>query len=95
MFQTVKLHQKLGKPIPEVKMPDEPPKKANVVKTSAPKMNFVAGSKLSSTGAEESAENNTDEQEIAPEVEAVGNIFSSGHFSFLCIYTHCRCANKW
>jgi len=51
--KVVKLHQKLGKPIPEIAVP-EPLKKAetpkpNVVKTTAPKINFVGGNKLLST----------------------------------------------
>lgn len=50
-IKVLKLHQKLGKPIPEIKMPEIKPaaKKATVVKTAAPKMNFVGGSKLLSS----------------------------------------------
>lgn len=53
--KVVKLHQKLGKPIPEIVVPEPTAKKevkvANVVKTTAPKINFVGGNKLLSTPA--------------------------------------------
>ena len=64
-LQTVKLHQKLGKPIPEFKTPEqltaeekkasnEAPKKViqrPVTKgATTPKINFVGGTKLVSTG---------------------------------------------
>ncbi|XP_066922566.1 zinc finger RNA-binding protein-like [Clytia hemisphaerica] len=57
-LKTIKLHQKLGKPIPEIKAIETTaePKKANVVKTMPLKMNFVGGTKLTSTGVEEKIE---------------------------------------
>lgn len=62
--KTIKLHQKLGKPIPEIKaIEDSGPAakkanvaKTNVVKTMPLKMNFVGGTKLTSTGTEEKIE---------------------------------------
>ena len=73
----MKLHQKLGKAIPEIKLPEITPKKPNVVKTTAPKINFVGGTKLASTGETNSEApaadgNATEEQEIPTEGEAVG-----------------------
>jgi len=62
--KTIKLHQKLGKPIPEIKLIESDPneaKKPNVVKTTPLKMNFVGGTKLTSTGTEEKTETTTDE----------------------------------
>ena len=71
LFQTVKLHQKLGKPIPEIKIPGEGKKdKPNVVKTTAPKINFVPGAKLTSTGEEQNEEADDDDEE--EDVEPVG-----------------------
>lgn len=72
--KTIKLHQKLGKPIPEIKLPEESAaKKSNVTKTTAPRMNFVGGTKLTSTGTEESADSTADDdQEVPVEGEAIG-----------------------
>lgn len=52
--KVVNLHKKLGKPIPEIAIPEPAVKKekaANPVKTTAPKINFVGGNKLLSTPA--------------------------------------------
>ena len=63
------MHQKLGKPIPEIKIPEPEKKKEeteagkNVVKTTAPKINFVGGSKLASTGSDEKGEGKNGEAE--------------------------------
>lgn len=82
-LQTVKLHQKLGKPIPETKTPEqitaeekkasnEAPKKVMSrpasKTTTAPKINFVGGTKLVSTvtGSKET-ENSDIKMETKPE----------------------------
>lgn len=76
--KTLKLHQKLGKPIPDIKPIEETVKKANVVKTTPLKMNFVGGTKLSSTGVEEKiagmpgSEFTENEQEVPVEGKPVG-----------------------
>jgi len=82
--KTIKLHQKLGKPIPEIKIPEEvpppPTTKSNVVKTTAPKINFVGGNKLTSSGEEvkvdskdgETNQNGDSQNEIPTEGEAIG-----------------------
>ena len=73
------MHQKLGKPIPDIKViEDSTEKKANVVKTTPLKMNFVGGTKLTSTGTEEKTETTGDtatpsaDQEVPTEGEPIG-----------------------
>jgi hypothetical protein len=75
------LHQKLGKPIPEIKVIESSTeKKANVVKTTPLKVNFVGGTKLTSTGTEEKTETSTSEatpnadQEVPTEGEPIGKL---------------------
>ena len=79
MHQTIKLHQKLGKPIPDIKAVEgsTDTKKPNIVKTTPLKMNFVGGTKLTSTGTEEKIETSKDgeestEQEVPVEGTPVG-----------------------
>ncbi|XP_002153846.1 zinc finger RNA-binding protein isoform X1 [Hydra vulgaris] len=87
--KTMKLHQKLGKPIPDVKVPE--PKKPTTtvttgvstgtnssVKSSVPKVSFVGGTKLNSTGGEEkveTSESQDNDSEIPPEGEPVGEAY--------------------
>ena len=91
-LQTVKLHQKLGKPIPEFKTPEQitaeekksttdAPKKViqrpGTKVATAPKINFVGGTKLLSTSpatnqaenSETSAEGAVEEDESAVDVQ--------------------------
>ncbi|XP_057305924.1 zinc finger RNA-binding protein-like isoform X2 [Hydractinia symbiolongicarpus] len=76
-MKTLKLHQKLGKPIPDIKVPeDATPAAKKVVKTTAPKINFVGGTKLTSTGGEEKIETSEESQnEIPVEGEPVGETY--------------------
>ena len=86
-MQTVKLHQKLGKPIPESKTPEqiaEEEKKAKgdapkkVIQrpaakaTTAPKINFVGGTKLLSTagGSKEVEKEETKMDESTEDADA-------------------------
>ena len=73
------MHQKLGKPIPEIKAVEGTgeTKKPNIVKTTPLKMNFVGGTKLTSTGNEEKVEASKEdsaeyEQEVPVEGTPVG-----------------------
>ena len=91
-LQTVKLHQKLGKPIPEFKTPEQitaeekkstsdAPKKViqrpGAKVASTPKINFVGGTKLLSTGpatqqtenSEASSEGAVEEDESSMDVQ--------------------------
>lgn len=76
------MHQKLGKPIPEIKAIEgtTETKKPNIVKTTPLKMNFVGGTKLTSTGTEEKIETSKEdgaeyEQEVPVEGTPVGKKF--------------------
>ena len=76
------MHQKLGKPIPEIKAIEATgeTKKPNIVKTTPLKMNFVGGTKLTSTGNEEKIETSKEdsgeyEQEVPVEGTPVGKNF--------------------
>lgn len=73
--KVVNLHKKLGKPVPDIPIPEEAPKKPkNPVKTTAPKMNFVGGSKLVSTGGGMTEQASTEPKEQASPREPEENV---------------------
>jgi len=102
--RTIKLHQKLGKPIPEIKAVEgtSETKKPNIVKTTPLKMNFVGGTKLTSTGSEEKIEASKEdsaeyEQEVPVEGTPVGESYiediksdSGKVIGFKCTICDCR-----